>query len=272
MFNTPPRPHSASRTQHGHDDEVLSWNQKGEFVAIGSTSYVEHLPNGIIIKTAWSGGDRAQQRRREIATEAEIYDRLGEHPCLVKKMAWDPDEHTLTLEDMPDGTLKDYLESYADVPLEQRKKWATEAVECAQLLHSSGVIHCDIGPHNFLLDNRLRLKIIDFSGSSVDGSRTEISPGTRYAAPTLGRSLQWTATVKADLFILGSTIYCIMTGKPPFEEFQSEDVQKMYSNQEFPDLADIPHADLIRGCWSQDFESVDRLVPLLNVEQRIETV
>ncbi|TQN63702.1 Receptor-interacting serine/threonine-protein kinase 1, partial [Colletotrichum shisoi] len=247
MFDNLPGPHSAVHTQHVHDDEVPSLNQKGEFVAIGSTSYVERLPNGIIIKTAWPGGDRAQQRRREIATEAEVYDRLGEHPRLVKMKAWDPDEHTLTLEGMPDGTLRDYLESHADVPLEQRKKWAAEAVECVQLLHSSGVIHCDIGPHNFLLDDRLRLRIIDFSGSSVDGSRTEISPGTRYAAPTLGRSLQWTPTVKADLLSLGSTIYCIMTGKPPFEEFQSEDVQKMYSNQEFPDLADIPHADLIRG-------------------------
>ncbi|GJC98602.1 serine threonine protein kinase [Colletotrichum higginsianum] len=265
MFDNPPGPNSALHAQHGHDDEVPSLNQKGEFVAIGSTSYVERLPNGIIIKTAWPGGDRAQQRRREIATEAEIYDRLGEHPCLVKKKAWDPDEHTLTLEGMPNGTLKGYLESHADVPLEQRKKWAIEAVECVQLLHNSGVIHCDIGPHNFLLDDRLRLKIIDFSGSSVDGSRTEISPGTRYAAPTLSRSLQWTPTVKADLFSLGSTIYCTMTGKPPFEEFQSEDVQKMYSNQEFPDLADIPYGDLIRGCWSQDFESVDGLVPLLDV-------
>ena len=83
MLDNPQRPNSA---QNGHDDEIPSLNQKGEFVAIGSTSYVERLPNGTVIKTAWPG---AQQRRREIATEAEIYDRLGEHPCLVKKKAWD---------------------------------------------------------------------------------------------------------------------------------------------------------------------------------------
>ncbi|KAJ0164701.1 Sperm motility kinase Y [Colletotrichum tanaceti] len=267
MSDNPPGPHSASHTQHGHGDEIPSLNQKGEFVAIGSTSYVERLPDGVVIKTAWPGGDRARQRRREIATEAEIYDCLSEYPCLVRKKAWDPDEHALTLEDMPNGTLEDYLASHADVPLEQRNKWATEAVGCLQLLHGSGVVHCDVGPHNFLLDDRLRLKIIDFSGSSVEGSRTEISPGTRYAAPVPGgRSLQWTApTTKTDLFSLGSTIYFIMTGKAPFAEFQSEDVQKMYSNHEFPDLAGIPHADLTRSCWSQEFESVDGLIPFLDV-------
>ncbi|TDZ67528.1 Receptor-interacting serine/threonine-protein kinase 1 [Colletotrichum trifolii] len=180
-------------------------------------------------------------------------------------MAWDPDESTLTLEDMPNGTLTDYLESHADVPLEQRQKWVTEAVECIRLLHSSAIIHCDVGPHNFLLDDRLRLKIIDFSGSSLDASRTDISPGTRYAAPTLDRSLQWTPTVKNDLFSLGSTVYYIMMGRAPFEEFQSEDVQNMYRNHVFPDLTGIPHAHLIPRCWSRDIESVGGLAAFLDI-------
>jgi serine/threonine protein kinase len=265
MSDNPPRPNSAPHTQHSHDDEIPCLNQKGEFVAIGSTSYVERLPNGTIIKTAWPGGDRAHQRRREIATEAEIYDRLGEHPCLVKRKAWNPDECSLALEDMPNGTLKDFLESHTDVPLKQRQQWAAQAIECIKLLHSSTVLHCDIGPHNFLLDDCLRLKIIDFSGSSVDGSHTEISPGTRYAAPILDRSLQWTPTVKSDLFSLGSTIYYIMMGKAPFQEFRSEDVQERYKNQNFPDLTGIPHAALIRGCWSQDFESIDGLLSFLDI-------
>ncbi|KAK1981700.1 kinase-like domain-containing protein [Colletotrichum cereale] len=188
MSDNPPRPNSAFHTQSGHDDNIPSLNQKGEFVAIGSTSYVERSPN-------------------------------------VKKKTWDPDEYILTLENMPNGTLKDYLESH--------------------FLHSSVIIHCDIRRHNSLLDACLRLKVIDFSGSSIDGSYTEISLGTRYAAPTLERSLQWTPTVKTDLISLGSTIYYIMMGKAPFEEFRSEDVQKMDRNREFPDLTGIRHADTI---------------------------
>ncbi|KAK1703144.1 hypothetical protein BDP67DRAFT_536353 [Colletotrichum lupini] len=87
MSDNHPRPNMVPHTSDGHNDEIPSLNQKGDFVAIGSTSYVERLPNGTIIKTAWPGGDRAHQQRREIATEAEIYDRLSKHPCLVKKKA-----------------------------------------------------------------------------------------------------------------------------------------------------------------------------------------
>ncbi|KAK1675540.1 kinase-like domain-containing protein [Colletotrichum godetiae] len=263
MTDNHPRPNLTPHPSDGHDDKIPSLKQKGEFVAMGLTSYVERLPNGTIIKTAWPGGERANQRRREIAIEAEIYDRLGEHPCLVKKKAWNPDECTLILEDMPNGTLIDFLESHTDMSVEQRQQWVIEAIECIKLLHSSIVLHCDIGPHNFLLDDRLRLKIIDFSGSSVDGSHSEIYPGTRYTAPSLDHSLKWTPTVKTDLFSLGSTIYYIMTGKAPFEEFQSRDVQRMYNNQEFPDLTGVPHSDLILGCWSQNFESVNGMLSFL---------
>ncbi|KAK2043968.1 hypothetical protein LZ31DRAFT_554668 [Colletotrichum somersetense] len=54
MFESPLRPSSALYTQDGHDDEIPSLNQKGEFVAIGSTSYVERLPKGTIAPNHWA--------------------------------------------------------------------------------------------------------------------------------------------------------------------------------------------------------------------------
>ncbi|KAH8907421.1 kinase-like protein, partial [Coniochaeta sp. PMI_546] len=173
--------------------------------------------------------------------------------------------HTLTLEYMSNGTLKNYLESNKDVCLEQRKQWVVEAARCVQLLHHSAVIHCDIGPHNFVLDDHLCLKVIDFSGSSIDGSRTETCPGVRYTAPNLSRPSKQAPTVKTDLFSLGSTIYYIMTGKAPFQEFQSEEVGRRYSSHDFPDLNGIPFAEIIQSCWLQKFEVVDELVSLLKV-------
>lgn len=253
----------AFHTQYERKEEIPSLNQKGQFVALGSTSFVELLPNGDIIKTAWPGIDRAAERRSEIATEAKVYDRLGTHHRLVKKKAWDPDSHTLTLEYMPKGTLKEYLESHKDVTLEQRREWVAEAAPCIQLLHHLGVIHCDIGPHNFVLDGLLGLRIIDFSGSSIDNSRTETCPGVRYTAPDSSRSSLPLPTIKTDLFSLGSTIYYIMTGKAPFQEFESEEVVKRYLAHDFPDLNGIPHADIIQRCWLQKFQAVDELIELL---------
>ncbi|KAF5019177.1 hypothetical protein F66182_8827 [Fusarium sp. NRRL 66182] len=246
-----------------HAGEQPSIYQKGEFIALGSTSFVERLPNGDIIKTAWPGADRVTQRRRELATEAQIYDRLGEHACIVKKRAWDPDSHTLTLEYMPNGTLQAYLESCGDVAPSQRFRWIIQAAEGIQLLHRSSVIHCDIGPHNFLLDEDLNLKIADFAGSSLNHSATDTCPGVRYTPP----HLDWTSWKdpgpEIDIFGLGSTIYYILTGKAPFSEFQSEEVERRFLAHEFPDLADIPCSEIIQRCWLQKFASADEVIELM---------
>jgi len=44
-----------------------------------------------------------------------------------------------------------------------------EATKGVEILHSHNVIQSDIGPHNFLLDIDLSLKIGDFGGSSLNG-------------------------------------------------------------------------------------------------------
>lgn len=43
--------------------------------------------------------------------------------------------------------------------------------EAVDLMPKNGGIHCDVKPRNLLLDAAFDVKIIDFSGSSLDGSR-----------------------------------------------------------------------------------------------------
>ncbi|KAH7240056.1 kinase-like domain-containing protein [Fusarium redolens] len=255
--------HTTSDVINNRAAEPPSIFQRGEFVALGSTSFVERLPNGDIIKTAWPGADRVAERRRELALESQIYDRLGQHPRIVKKKAWDPDNHTLTLEYMPNGTLKAYLESDQHVSMSQRRRWIMQAAEGVELLHRSAVIHCDVGPHNYLLDHQLDLKIADFAGSSLNHSATDTCPGARYTPPHLDRTWYQNPGRQVDIFALGSTIYYILTGKAPFAEFDSENVEKRYLAHEFPDLADIPYAEIIRGCWLQEFASGREVMELM---------
>src|SRR5450432_1780361 len=128
---------------------------------------------------------------------------------------------------MPSGCLKDYLYAHNDrISLPQRFRWAKETVEGLQLLHSTNVIHCDLDPKNLLLDADLGLKIADFSGSSLEGSKASACVGTRFLQP----EFNWRKppTIQQDLFSLGSTIYSIMTGHAPFEELQSNEVQQLY--------------------------------------------
>jgi serine/threonine protein kinase len=85
------------------------------------------------------------------------------------------------MEYMPNGNLKDYLcQHHNEITLKQRLQWACEAAEGLQYLHSHNVVWCDMRPRNMLLDADLSLKVADFGGSSLNGSKSLICGGTRY--------------------------------------------------------------------------------------------
>ncbi|KAI9049778.1 hypothetical protein LZ554_005929 [Drepanopeziza brunnea f. sp. 'monogermtubi'] len=233
--------------------------QKGEFLGGGGTGLVERLESGDVVKSPWTGC------RREMAIEARIYERLGVHPRLVQFKHWDPVGHVLTLEYMPNGDLKEYVQKHGpEISPSTRRQWVREATEGVALLHSKNIIHSDVGPHNFLLDVDLGLRICDFGGSSLDGAQAKVIPGVRYRLPHLEGT---TTTVKEDLFALGSTIYFIATGHEPYEELTDEDqVERLYEDGVFPELSDVPFAEIIALCWRQEAESAKMITELMTRE------
>jgi serine/threonine protein kinase len=223
-------------------------NSKGEMLDAGTTGIVERLPSGDVVKSPWTGSSETMCRD-ELILENRIYKILGPHPRLVKIIAWDAKDCVLTMEYMSNGCLRDYLTAHNDeISTGQRLCWAQEAAEGLQLLHSAQVLHCDVGPKNFLLDGDLNLRIADFSGSSLEGSRPAACASTRFLPPShdfrLGPSIQ------EDLYALGSTIYTIITGRPPFEELDSDEVKKCFRAHTFPDVTEILCGEIIQRCWN----------------------
>lgn len=109
------------------------------------------------------------------------------------------------------------------------------------------MIHCDIKPANFLLDENLDLKICDFAGSSLFGSKAFVCTDTRFAWPKHWKD---PSHVQEDIFALGSTIFTIMTGREPYEEIESDEVKSRFSQAEFPDTRNVIFGDVIQTCWS----------------------
>jgi hypothetical protein len=71
-------------------------------------------------------------------------------------------------------------------------------------------------------------------------------------------------TIKEDLFALGSTIYFIATGHEPYEELTDEhQVEKLYEDGVFPELSEVPFAEIIGLCWRHDAESAKIIVELV---------
>ena len=233
---------------------------KGDFIGGGTTGLVERLKSGDAVKSPWTGRPSALDCRQEMAIEAQIYKRLGAHPRLLQLKHWDPVDYSLTLEYMPNGSLKEYVQKHGqEISPSQRQQWVIEVAEAIDLLHSHNVIQSDVGPHNFLLDIDLRLKICDFGGSSLDGSKAVVAPGVRYRMPGSDGT-----TVKEDLFALGSTIYFIATGHEPYEELIDEEhVEKLYEDGVFPRLSGIPFAEIIALCWRQEAKSAKIIIELV---------
>ncbi|MCJ1248686.1 hypothetical protein MMC30_005904 [Trapelia coarctata] len=226
---------------------------KGVFLASGASGIVELLSSGDVVKSPWPGSG-ADNCCRDITTESQIYRKLGHHPRLVPLIDWDPEGCVLTLQYMPNGSLKDFLLANNDiVSRKQRLQWVQEAAEGLQLLHVASVIHCDVEPKNFFLDANLGLRIADFSGSSLEGSRASACAGQRFSLPDFDWRRQ--PTVQDDLFGLGSTIYFIMTGQYPFQELSSDEVEDNYRAHRFPDVTNIECGNIIKRCWHSEVAS-----------------
>jgi hypothetical protein len=46
-----------------------------------------------------------------------------------------------------------------------------------------------------------------------------------------------------------------MAWKMPFEDLETDDVEKRYAAEEFPDVTRLLAGDIIRDCWAEKFDT-----------------
>ena len=97
----------------------------------------------------------------------------------------------------------------------------------------------------------------DFGSAAVDGdpSKANIVKEIRYKLPLRGRAFEHRPSIKRELFALGSAIYEIMAWEMPFEDLETDHVEKKYAAEEFPDVTRILAGDIIRDCWAKKFDT-----------------
>lgn len=240
-----------------------------ELLGAGISGHVFVVDDRTVVKVALKSNNTYvdNERLQDHLIERCIYERLGKHKRICElKYAID---RGLVLERLKQ-CLRERLEDFqklGTVPShEEAFRWSIQAAQASAYIHEKGILQSDMGCHNFLLDEDDNVKLCDFGGSSIDGSKPLCAPGAGYQRPTDDTD---TFTVKDDLFALGSTLYEIWTSKRPYQNDQNDfrcerdhyrTVLDHFRNQRFPDLTRVLPAGIIRQCWLDHYTSAAEVV------------
>ena len=100
-------------------------------------------------------------------------------------------------------------------PLKARLGAFSALLNAVAYLHRRGLVHLDLKPDNVLFSEDLGPQLLDFgSARSVHAAPGEAGGTLGYAAPEL--LVGQAASVSADLYSLGTILYELLGGRPPF--------------------------------------------------------
>jgi len=199
--------------------EVLEVLGKGGFGTV-LKAFDERLHRVVAIKILApelaANGTARQRFLREAQAAAAV---RHDHVIDIHVVDDEPIPH-LVMEYIDGLTLQQKLDRGGPLPVREVLRIGMQIAEGLAAAHKQGLIHRDIKPSNILLENGVqRVKISDFGlARAVDDAsltKSGLIAGTpQYMSPEQAEAQH--VDQRSDLFSLGSVLYALVTGRPPF--------------------------------------------------------
>ncbi|MET9216158.1 MULTISPECIES: protein kinase domain-containing protein [unclassified Nocardia] len=150
------------------------------------------------------------------------------------------------------GSLEQRIHSVGPLDWAATLRLGVKMAGALETAHRAGILHRDVKPSNILLSDYNEPELTDFGIARIQGgfhTTTGVVTGSpAFAAPEVLRGGQ--ATPAADVYGLGATLFCALTGHVAYERRVGEQVLSQFlrvSAQPGPDLTDQDVPDEVRA-------------------------
>lgn len=158
-----------------------------------------------------------------------------DHPNIVKfyGVFEEGESIYLVMELLNGGTLFDYLNEVACLPIREAVEYLRDVIEALSHMHDKSIAHRDIKPENIVISSEGVAKLCDFGWSAVVETSRKTYCGTfDYAPPEILERKSYDTSI--DIWCIGVLTYELLTGRVPFEGDKRNVVRDKILNVRLP--------------------------------------
>ncbi|CAM3109835.1 serine/threonine-protein kinase [Skermania piniformis] len=191
-------------------------------------------------------GDIDDVHRERFVREERAMGKLSGHPNIVDILQVDTTFSGRPYIVMPyhaRGSLGDIVRTQGPLDWPEATRIVVKLAGAVESAHRVGILHRDVKPANVLLTSYGEPQLTDFGIARVNGgfqtSTGLIAGSPAFIAPEVLRGRE--PTPASDVYSLGATLFCLLTGHAAFERQSGEKIVAQFlriTEQPIPDLRD----------------------------------